>query len=320
LDSRNRDYWLPVIAHMLTTLDGAISGQTKDLIIVAATNHPEALDPALCRPGRLSRVIHIGLPDEAALAGILRQHLGTDLAGIDLTVAARLAHGCTGADVTGYVKAARAAARAAKRAMGLGDLLDAIAPPDQRAPEHLHRIAVHEAGHAVVAHALQLGQVKSISIVSRGIVGGFCHVENDGYAPTRAILEAYVVQVLGGRAAEEVVLGEAGTGAGGHESSDLAAATRDVALLRLGLGLGDQLLYRGSGEDVGRVMALDPAVSSAVEADLRRLYSRALDIVRDHRPLVAAIADELLARRHVGGERFLEIVESGPGLGGRANG
>lgn len=126
--------------------------------------------------------------------------------------------------------------------------------------------------------------------------------------------------MLGGRAAEEVILGEAGTGAGGHESSDLAAATRDLALLRLGLGLGDHLIYRGGREDVGRVLSLDPAVSKAVEADLRRLYGRALEIVRDNRALAEAITEELLARRHVGGERFLEIVGGSTILGGQSNG
>lgn len=320
LDPRNRDYWLPVIAHMLTTLDGAISGQTKDLIIVAATNHPEALDPALCRPGRLSRIIHIGLPDEAALAGILRQHLGADLDGIDLAAAARLAHGCTGADITGYVKIARSAARAAKRSMELCDLLNAIAPPEQRSPEHLHRVAVHEAGHAVTAHVLKLGPIRSVSIVSRGVAGGFCHVESDGYAPTRAILEDHVVQMLGGRAAEEAVLGEAGTGAGGHESSDLASATRELGLLRLSLGLGDELIYRGGREEVPRVLALDPKLSTAVEADLRRLYGRALGIVRDHLLLVHAIAEELLATRHIGADRFLAIVDGTTQVAGRSNG
>lgn len=320
LDSRNRDYWLPVIAHMLTTLDGAISGQTKDLIIVAATNHPEALDPALCRPGRLSRIIHIGLPDEAALAGILRQHLGSDLDGIDLAAAARLAHGCTGADITGYVKIARSAARAAKRPMELGDLLDAIAPPEQRAPAHLHRIAVHEAGHAVTAHVLKLGQIRSVSIVSRGVAGGFCHVESDGYAPTRAILEDHVVQMLGGRAAEEAVLGDAGTGSGGHESSDLASATREMALLRLSLGLGDELIYRGGREEIPRVLALDPKLSKAVEADLRRLYGRALGIARDNLHLLEAVTEELLAKRHIGADRFLAIIEGTTRVGGQANG
>ena len=320
LDSRNRDYWLPVIAHMLTTLDGAISGQTKDLIIVAATNHPEALDPALCRPGRLSRIIHIGLPDEAALAGILRQHLGSDLDGIDLAAAARLAHGCTGADITGYVKIARSDARAAKRPMELGDLLDAIAPPEQRAPAHLHRIAVHEAGHAVTAHVLKLGQIRSVSIVSRGVAGGFCHVESDGYAPTRAILEDHVVQMLGGRAAEEAVLGDAGTGSGGHESSDLASATREMALLRLSLGLGDELIYRGGREEIPRVLALDPKLSKAVEADLRRLYGRALGIARDNLHLLEAVTEELLAKRHIGADRFLAIIEGTTRVGGQANG
>jgi len=308
-----------VIGHMLTTLDGAI-GQTKNLIIVAATNFPENLDPALCRPGRLNRKIYIGLPDEKALAGILRQHLGQDLADEDLSMAARLALGCTGADVTGYVKTARASARTAKRPMAMADLLDAIAPPEQRAPEHLRRIAIHEAGHAITAHVLKLGPIRSISIVSRGIAGGFCHVEGDAYAPTREILEAHVVQMLGGRAAEEAILGEAGTGSGGHESSDLASATRELGLLRLSLGLGDELIYRGGREEVPRVLALDPKLSKAVEADLRRLYSRALGIVRDNLPLVHAIYDELLATRHIGGDRFLAIVDGTPRVGGQANG
>lgn len=319
LDSRNRDFWLPVIGHMLTTLDGAI-GQTKNLIIVAATNFPENLDPALCRPGRLSRIIHIGLPDEKALAGILRQHLGQDLTGEDLSVAARLGHGCTGADITGYVKTARASARTAKRSMQMSDLLDAIAPADHRAPEHLHRIAVHEAGHAITAHVLRLGPIRSISIVSRGIAGGFCHVESDGYAPTRAIMEDHVAQMLGGRAAEEVVLGEAGTGAGGHESSDLASATRELGLLRLSLGLGDELIYRGGREEIPRVLALDPKLAKAVEADLRRLYGRALGIARDNLHLIEAVAEELLAKRHIGGERFLAIVGASPKVGGQING
>lgn len=320
LDSRNRDYWLPVVAHMLTMLDGAVSGQTKDLIIVAATNFPEHLDPALCRPGRLSRKIHIGPPDEAALAGIIAQHLGGDLAGEDLSAAARLAYGCTGADVTGYVKTARASARTGKRPMVMADLLDAIAPPGHRSPEHLHRIAVHEAGHAVTAHVLNLGPIRSISIVSRGIAGGFCHVEHDGFAPTRAIMEDYVIQMLGGRAAEEAVLGEAGTGAGGHESSDLASATRELGLLRLSLGLGDELIYRGGREEVPRVLALDPKLSKLVEADLRRLYSRALGIVRDNLQLVHAISDELLATRHIGGDRFLAIVDGTARVGGQGHG
>jgi ATP-dependent Zn protease len=204
--------------------------------------------------------------------------------------------------------------------MELVDLLDAIAPRDHRDPEHLHRIALHEAGHAVTAHALKLGRVLSVSIVSRGVAGGFCHVEGDGYAPTRAILEDHVVQMLGGRAAEEAVLGEAGTGAGGHESSDLASATRELGLLRLSLGLGDELIYRGGREEVPRVLALDPKLSRSVEADLRRLYGRSLAIVRDHLHLVHAIADELLATRHIGADRFLAIVEGATRVGGQSNG
>ncbi|MBL8597779.1 MAG: AAA family ATPase [Devosia sp.] len=319
LDSRNRDYWTAVIAHVLTVLDGATTGLTKNLIIVAATNFEHRLDPALLRPGRISRTIRIGRPDEAALAGIIRQHLGDDLAGSDLSAAARLAHGATGADITGFVKTARATARSAGRRVAMSDLLDAIAPRDERDPDHLWRIAVHEAGHAVTAHEMKLGPIRSISIVARGNAGGFCHVEYDGYAPTRPILEDYVVQMLGGRAAEEAILGAAGTGAGGHAASDLASATRQLGLLHVALGLGGELLYRGGEEDVPRVLALDPRLAAAVEADLQRLYARALAIVRDQLPILEAIATELIKHRHIGEARFLAIVDA-HNLGGQRNG
>ncbi len=319
LDSKNRDYWTAVIGHVLTVLDGATTGLTKNLIIVAATNHADRLDPALLRPGRISKTIRIGRPDEAALAGILRQHLGDDLAGGDLSAAARLALGATGADITAYVKTARANARSAGRRMTMSDLLDAIAPRDDRDPDHLWRIALHEAGHAVTAHEMRLGPIRSISIVARGNAGGFCYVDHDGYAPTKPILEAHVVQMLGGRAAEEAVLGDAGTGSGGHGASDLASATRQLGLLHVALGLGDKLLYRGGEEDVPHVLALDPRLSAAIEADLQRLYARALAIVRDRMPMLEAIATELIEHRHIGEARFLAIVDAHK-VGGQRNG
>jgi cell division protease FtsH len=108
------------------------------------------------------------------------------------------------------------------------DLLGAIAPAESRPHDVVFRIAIHEAGHAVVAHALSLGTVKAVSIVASGIAGGFTYVDHDGRAPTRKSMETFVVQSLAGRAAEEVVIGDAGTGSGGHASSDLASATLNL--------------------------------------------------------------------------------------------
>lgn len=308
LDSRNRDFWLPVITRLLTILDGSTAETTDRMVIVAATNHPERLDPGLLRHGRFGRLIEIGLPDEAGLAGIFRHHLGHDLIDVDLANVARLAFGSTGADAAGFVQAARTSARAKSRPMTISDLLEAIAPPDPRSPEHLKRIALHEAGHALAAHVLGLGRVLSISIVAKGVGGGFCHVDSDGYAPTRDVLEDHVVQMLSGRAAEHVLLGDQGTGAGGHSRSDLATATREVGMLHLGLGLGEDIIYRADREEVPTVLRLDHELSRRVELDLRRLYARARDLIGENEPLIRAVADELLAHRQVDGDRFLQLV------------
>ncbi|MHA6731236.1 AAA family ATPase [Devosia sp. A369] len=314
LSPRNSDWWLPVIGHMLTVLDGATSVTTSNLIVIGATNHPEKIDPAIMRPGRLNRFVYISPPDETALCGILRQHLGSDLPDVDLIAAARLGVGRSGAHVVQWVKAARRTARAGRRPMVMGDLLDAIAPEDTRPQELLRRIAIHEAGHAVVAHTIGLGAVKTISIVASGNNGGRTIVNHDNSGTTKSEIELYVAHALGGRAAEEVILGDVGAGSGGDERSDLGNATSTLGLIHLGIGLGDSLMYRGNFEEVPRLLAYQPAIAAKVEADLRRLYLVAVEICRQKRLLVDAIAVELLERRHVDGPRFLEIIAEVAGM------
>lgn len=308
LDSHNADWWTTVVTHLLTLLDSAVSGATDQLIVIGATNHPEKLDPALVRPGRLNRVIHIGLPDAAALEGILRQHLGTDLAGEDLTEAATLAVGGTGANAVAWVRRARRTARAAGRPMAVADLVAAIAPVDSRPAGVVERVAVHEAGHAAIAHLLGTGQVRFVSIVQRGNTGGATAVDPAEGITMRGDVERAVMQSLGGRAAEQVLLGEPGTGAGGINDSDLANATRMLGLLHLGLGFGEQLSFRGDAEAVFSILAIDPRTAAAVEGDLQRLYSKTLDLMRGNADLVRAVADTLLARRHLDADAFLEVV------------
>lgn len=310
MDKRGADFWTPVVTHLLTVLDSAVSDANSNLVIVAATNHPEKIDSALVRPGRLSRLIRIDRPDEQALKGILRQHLGQDLPDIDLENAAQLGLGGTGADAMSWVKSARRAARQQGRDIAYDDLLDAIAPREDRPAGLLRQIAVHEAGHAVIGHVLNIGDVKRISLIQKGDMGGSTLLMPHDHVPSRVYLENSVLYALGGRAAEEVMIGVIASGAGGAAVSDLALATVTIGSIHLNLGLGDSLIYRANTEDIPRTLSFDPTLSKKVEADLNRLYATAIAIIRDKKDLVEAIATELIDRRNISSVRFLEIVEA----------
>lgn len=315
MSRRGADWWTPIITHLLTLLDGTNPASTEKLVIVGATNHVDRLDEALIRPGRLSRVIEIAPPDERALAGIFRQHLGGDLEGADLTHAGRLAFGClaTGAQVVEWVKAARRIARAEKRAMTLADLLLAIAPGDQRSERDRRRAAVHEAGHALAAHLTGNTPV-GISTIEDGRRDGFTIFEN-GRLETRGDIEDLVTQFLAGRAAEELVLGEVSAGAGMVAGSDLARATKFAGALHLSAGLGEHIRFQADVDKVLDALATDCTAAQRVEDDLRRLYLRAMELLCEHRPILQAVTEELMLHRYVARERFLELVgKASPGV------
>lgn len=306
MDGRNTDWWMPVVGHMLLTLDSANSGVSSKLIVVGATNHPEKLDAALVRPGRLSRIITIERPDQDALAGILRQHLGNDLAGEDLSEIAGYGVGASGADVTGWVKGARSLARHAKRPVALADLLAQVAPSDDRPPEVDRRIAVHEAGHAVVMQVLGITEVLSVSLIAQDGGGGRVTVATPAGLISKTDRERFVTFLLAGRCAEEATFGSPSTGAGGDTNSDLARATRMVVATHASLGMGDSLVYRGDPEDP-RGMPMDFRLLQAIEADLQRLHARAVTIVEEYREAVDAVANALMRERFLTGERFREL-------------
>lgn len=298
-ESKNRDFWAPLIAEVLCLLDGAIS--SPGLIVAAATNHPGNLDPALVRPGRLSRTIWIGLPDADAIVGILRTHLREDLVGADLTGIARLAVGMTGAVIAAAVVEARAIARRAGRALRVDDLSIAIAPADNL-PEALRwRVAVHEAGHAIAALSLGIS-VHAVSTVSVGAAGGYMISRGAGSIPTRDEIEKQVMVSLAGRAAEELILGAASGGA----AQDLKNATRALVMAQAQMGLGTRLVsFEG---DTNQLFAYDPRLVDAVDASLRELYLRTFAIVERHSEDVKTIATKLLARRVLSGAEIVDIV------------
>lgn len=280
LDGRGRDWWAPVVTHVLTLLDGALAA--PGVVVIAATNHADRLDAALVRPGRLSRIVEIGPAAAGDVVGILRVHLRGDLIDEDLSALAPLGAGRTGADLAQVVQEARGAARLAGRALVRDDLARALAPPTSRPPERARRVCVHEAGHAVVAHALGY-RIQSISMIPRGQTGGHAMIEDPGHGmPVLADIEDSVRINLGGRAAEEVVLGAPSASA----AADLAQATRSLAAAHAAWGLGARLAVAPSPE-------MDPTIARAVEADLRRLYADARAILVRERLAVDALSAAL---------------------------
>lgn len=306
---RNRDYWTPIITSILMTLDSATSGASSKLIVIGATNHGDKIDPALVRPGRLNRIISIYPPEPSDLAGIMRQHLGADLPGEDLLPIAEIGRGATGAQAMGWVKQARAIAREAGREMILDDLVDAVAPPDETPQAERRRHAIHEAGHAVIAHRTTPGCVRAVSIVHRGDAAGSTVTRRLlGASPTRSEIELDVVSTLAGRAAELVILGEASVGSGGSSDSDLGMATRQITALLTSYGLGPNLIFVADAQDALDLLRYDPELRATVSRTLAGLHERTVIAVRQHRAAIEAVADALMRRRHLSGDAFAEIV------------
>ena len=229
---------------------------------------------------------------------------GARLTDAELRPVALALRGRTGADVAATVRRARAVARRTGRIVSLADLLAATPDRDGRSrPQSMRwRSAVHEAGHAVVFLALDLGIVRSVSIDHDG---GTTHVEPAPSDGTRAASEAMLAFLLAGRAAESVLLGEPSSGSGGARTSDLARATRLAAAMHASHGLGDGLIWHGDLEGTDADTDAPPRIPlhlcEAVETELRRAHDRALGIVRDRRETIEALARRVLAEGYVEG-------------------
>ncbi|TFF19853.1 AAA family ATPase [Jiella endophytica] len=302
---RNDGWFTAITTCLLECLDGI--GRREGVIVIAACNDDSSLDPALVRSGRLDRRFFIGLPDEEALAGIFRYHLGD---GIDENVIDRVATlfagTMSGADVVRIARDARRLARLAKRPLAAEDLVAAAVPEDRRSPAVIRRIAIHEAGHAVVR--MLFGQVpRSLSIIESGDLGGFVSHDVD-IASVEGLgseIARDVIAMLAGRAAEEVILGVASGGAGGPKDSDLGHATRLVAAAEGVYGFGGTLAH-GLEVDGRRV-----------HERLARLYAEAIMLVRRHRAEVEALAALAIEKRVLGRSLLAEFaVRRGLGRAG----
>ena len=322
---------------LLVEMDGF---EMKDnIILIAATNRPDILDPALLRPGRFDRQIVVDRPDRKGRQKILEVHTrGKPLAKhIDLDVLAGQTPGFTGADLQNLVnEAALLAARQGKREIDHLQLeegiMRVIAGPEKKTrvmSEKERRItAYHEMGHALVAHYLHnTDPVHKISVISRGQALGYTISlpTEDKFLTTRAELNDTMAMTLGGRAAEEIVFSEVTTGA----SNDLEKVTATAKQMVMRFGMSEKLGPRVFGHDhgqpfLGREFSSEPdysdEIAREIDDEIRRMveeaHQAARGILEQHREKLDTTSDILLRRETIEREQFIELLEGRAGARG----
>ena len=316
---------------LLVEMDGFTANE--GVVVLAATNRVDILDPALLRPGRFDRQVYVGLPDIKGRRDILAVHarnkpLAED---VDLDKLAKGTSGFTGADLENLLnEAALLAGRRDEKAITMEDLqksvIKVIAGPEKHSrviPEHERRLtAYHEAGHAVVMHALpDLDPVHQITIVPRGQAGGmtiYLPDEDRSYL-SRSYLLDNIAGLLGGRAAEQLVLGDISTGA----SNDISRATQMARKMVGTYGMSDRMGNAAfdAGHDevfIGKSMAqtrpYSEKTAAEMDGEIRRImddaYARCTAILEQYRPQLVEVAEYLLANETMTAEEFEKVFRT----------
>ncbi|MBR0737021.1 AAA family ATPase [Bradyrhizobium liaoningense] len=315
--SRNKDYWLPLITDLLLRLDNSMGSSSTGsprhgVIVVAATNNPHGVDPALLRPGRLEKMVRLERADAAGVENMLRFHVAGDVPDRNLPDIAAMMERSTGAEIMALVREARRIARHAGRPLAAGDLRAALLTAEKIPLRTDWRICLHEAGHAVTALAMRYGRVSHCVVGARtGSANRTLVQADENDLPTRRTIEDRATMFLGGRAAERVLLatGES-IGGGGDEGSDIGLATEAIASLHLTWGVGGTVAFLGSRKDALEAVRYDRSLREVVEADLQRLQQRADKIVDMYRDAVIAVAKALQRRRHLSGDAVRAIFSA----------
>jgi cell division protease FtsH len=306
-----------------------------NVIIVAATNRPDILDPALLRPGRFDRRVVLDRPDMRGREAILKVHtrgkpLGSD---VDLMILAKTTPGFVGADLENLInEAAIVAARKNKKSISMRDCEEAIyrviLGPERKSrvisEEQKRLVAYHEAGHAVVGHILPYcDPVRKITIIPRGMTGGsVLSVPEDDLGPeSKSRIKDHIAQALGGRAAEEIIFGEITTGAGGGNGSDLHTVTRYARAMVTRYGMSDRLgpMIFGQKEEMvflGREISeqrdYSEAVAQIIDEEVKLIvdeaYERAKAILTENRDKLELVAVRLLEVESIDYEEFLQLL------------
>lgn len=317
---------------LLVEMDGF--GSNTGVIVIAATNRPDVLDPALLRPGRFDRQITVNRPDAQGREDILKVHsknkpLAPD---VDLHEIAKLTIGFTGADLENLMnEAALLAVRNGRKAIVLQDIMDASSRVELGTEKKSHKFsdkakkltAFHEAGHAVSAYYTEgHDPVKEISIIPRGLgAGGYTWYtpQEENYNSRKEMLDN-LVSMFGGRVAEALALDDISTGA----SNDLQRATEIVRDMVIKYGMSDSIgpvVYdSGNGEvflgkDYGHVNNYSEETSARIDAEvekiMRQAYDKTVDILKEHYDKLELVANALLKKEKINGEEFENLMKYG---------
>ena len=317
---------------LLVEMDGF--GANEGVIIIAATNRPDILDPALLRPGRFDRQVTVGYPDLKGREAILKVHakgkpLGPD---VDLSTIAKTTIGFTGADLENLLnEAALLAARRDKKAITMTEIEEAMIKVVAGTEKKSHKMtdkekrltAYHEAGHAVSAYYLEYNDpVHQVSIVPRGQMGGYTMylpTEDKSYHSKNEMLDN-LVSLLGGRVAEALIIGDVSTGA----SNDIERATDIARKMVTKYGMSEKLgpITFGSGNDevfLGRdyshLKNYSEETAAEIDEEINRIittaYGRTEDILKEHIDRLHAVAGALIEREKISGEEFETIMHGG---------
>ncbi|NLN42153.1 MAG: ATP-dependent zinc metalloprotease FtsH, partial [Clostridiales bacterium] len=313
---------------LLVEMDGFSSNE--GIIIIAATNRPDILDPALLRPGRFDRRIVVGIPDVKGREEIIRVHSrGKPLApDVDIKVLAKRTPGFTGADLENVMnESAILVARRSGKYIEMRDIEEAItrviAGPEKRSrvitEKDKRLVAYHEAGHAVVAKVLpNTDPVHEISIIPRGMAGGYTLTlpEEDKHYVSKSEMMDEITQLLGGRVAEALVLEDVSTGA----SNDIERASQIARRMVTEYGMSESLgpiAYGGKhgevflGRDFGTYRNYSEHVASAIDEEVKKIiqtaYNKAEEILKNHMDGLHRVAEALLDREKLDMEEFEEV-------------
>ena len=314
---------------LLVEMDGF--AENSGIIIMAATNTPDVLDPALLRPGRFDRQIVIGVPDIVGREEIFKVHsrnkpLDDD---VDPKVLARRTPGFTPADIENMLnEAALLAARRNGMIIRMEEIEEAItkviAGPEKKSrvisEDERKLTAFHEAGHAVVAHVLpKTDPVHQITIIPRGRAGGFTMIlpKEDKYYGTREEMREQIIHLLGGRVAEKLTLDDISTGA----SNDIQRATDIAREMVTKYGFSDKLgpvNYSNSdevflGNQITSTKAYSEETANEIDEEVKRIveeaYDAAMTILEEHREQLTAVAQGLLAIETLDGDQFVALFD-----------
>ncbi|MGU8586177.1 ATP-dependent zinc metalloprotease FtsH [Clostridium perfringens] len=317
---------------LLVEMDGF--GVNEGIIMIAATNRPDILDPALLRPGRFDRRILVGAPDVKGREEVLKvhtrnKHLSED---VDLKVLAKMTPGFSGADLENLTnEAALLAVRGGKSSIDMADIEEAItrviAGPEKKSrvvSEYDRRItAVHESGHAVVSNVLEYADpVHEISIIQRGMAAGYTMnlPEEDRTHTSKKQLKDKMVELLGGRVAEKLVIGDISAGA----KNDIDRASHIARSMVMEYGMSDvigPISFGNSdggevflGRDIGKSSNISEETSAKIDEEIKKLideaYNRAESILKENISKLNAVTDVLLQKEKIDGDDFREIFKN----------